>query len=105
MPIPGMAAMKMTSGGDGIGGSPNFIEYSYTNGVVSGSSGLLVWTNTEKGPLNYNLGVYMQGPPADPSLDFTTAVFNNVTYTAIPEPTTAALGLAALLGLAAIRRR
>ena len=97
--------LKMTSGGDGSGGAPNFVEYIYDIGAGPVSSGPLVWSNIEFGPLNYNLGVYAQGPPANETLDFMLATFNDVTFTPIPEPSTVALGLAALMGLVTIRRR
>lgn len=99
--------MTMTSGGDGIGGAPNFLEFAYDSGIVSGSSGPLLITNLESGFLSYSLGVYGQLPPTPPlpSSEVKTALFNNITFTPIPEPATIGLGAFALLGLTALRRR
>lgn len=57
---------------------------------------------------NYTVGVYVQGGPASPggindTTDFMTATFQNVTTTLVPEP--ASIGLLALGGLVALRRR
>ena len=106
--VPGTSidmTLKITSGGDGVGGSPNFVEYIYDIGAGPISSGPLVWSNLEFGPLNYNLGMYAQGPPADEVNDFMLATFKDVTFTPIPEPTSMALGALGLVCIATLRRR
>jgi hypothetical protein len=88
---------------DGPGGF-NSIEYFIDRGLGIETYTPQVYSNTEHGSTNFNVGLYGQVTPSSAN-DFINAAFTNVTYTAIPEPSTMALGALALMGLAAIRRR
>jgi len=89
-------------------GSPNpgTVEYFIDRapGVPGGeaTSGPLAWSNTEGGPVNFDLCVYGQVSPANAN-DFLTASFNNLTVTAVPEP--ASMGLLSLAGVSLLARR
>lgn len=81
-------------------GAVGTIEYFINRGAGLETSGPLNWSNTEGGPVDYTVGMYLQLSPANSS-DFATAEFTNVTA-AVPEPASmAALGL----GVVAFLRR
>jgi hypothetical protein len=91
-------------GGDGIGGVANTIEFFIDQGAGVVTTGPLAWSNTEGGPVDFNVGVYAQGD-ANASGDFVNAVFTSTTFTTIPEPGTFALLGMGLFGLLAMRRK
>ncbi len=99
-----LLGIKQIAGGDGIGGIPDTIEFFIDNGAGVVTTGPLVWSNLEGGPLNFQLGVYAQGG-ANANGDFINAVFTDTTYTVIPEPGTFTLVGMGLFGLLAFRRK
>ncbi len=99
-----LLGITQIAGGDGIGGIPNTIEFFIDNGAGIITTGPLVWSNLEGGPLNYQLGVYAQGG-ANASGDFINAVFTDTTYTVVPEPGTFTLVGMGFFGLMAFRRK
>ena len=88
------------------GATPATLEYFIDRlpGVPGGeaTSGPLAFSNTEGGPVNYNLCVYGQVSPANAN-DFITATFANLSVTVVPEP--ASLGLLSLAGVSLLVRR
>jgi hypothetical protein len=82
-------------------GAPGTMEYRIDRGSGIESSGRLPWTNIEGGPVNYQLGMYVQGA-SNTASDSMTATFENVRI--IPEPATVSLLLGGL-ALAAFKRR
>jgi len=68
-------------------------------------TGLLDWSNLEGGPVNANVGVYLQGGMALNTAGSMHAVYTNVTYGAVPEPATCVLSLVGCIGFGFIRRR
>jgi MYXO-CTERM domain-containing protein len=115
--VPGstiLMGMIMRPAGDGNGPLKSTIEYFIDRdgpGAAFGIelSGPLVYNNLEGGPVNYSISLYTQSRPnlSNPAEAISTT-FSDIRYSplaAVPEPTTAALGLAALMGLVAIRRR
>jgi hypothetical protein len=111
--VPGstiLMGFTLIGGGGGVGGAPTTIEYFVDRdgpGAVFGvqSSGPLPFTNLEGGFPTYTVGMYGQGGPGTNLADVNSVVFSDIMYTSIPEPSTVALGFAALMGLVAIRRR
>ncbi len=110
--IPGtpiLLGMTMTAAGDGIGPADNTIEYFIDRlpGLPGGeeTTGPLPWDNVEGGPAGYNLGVYVQGPPALGAVppDFVSADFNDIRF--VPEPTSALMLITGLLAGCMLRRR
>lgn len=83
----------------GSGGNPSTLEYFIDRGLGIESTGPLAWGNLEGGPVDFNVGFYSQVAPADDN-DFSTATFNNITYT--PEPSAL---VALLAGLSLLARR
>ncbi len=74
----------------------------YGAGVIS--TGPVAWNNLEMGPVGYTVGVYAQGD-ASATGDFVNGLFNNTTFTMVPEPSTLALLGLGLLPLARLLRR
>ena len=99
-----LLGVKEIGGGDGIGGIPSTIEFFIDRGAGIETTGPLPWTDLEGGPLNFQVGVYVQGQTSAAN-DFINAVFTDTTFTTIPEPGTFALVGMGLLGLLAIRRK
>jgi len=99
-----LLGIREISGGDGIGGIPDTIEFFINYGAGIVTTGPLAWSNTEGGPVDFTVGVYAQGD-ASGSGDFVNALFSNTTFSPIPEPGTFALLGMGLLGLLAIRRK
>jgi hypothetical protein len=98
----------MRAAGDDVGPGKNTIEYFIDRGLGIESSGLLPFDNNEGGPLNYSVSMYTQTAPNLTNVgEFATTTFADIRYSpvAIPEPSTMALGLSALIGVLAIRRR
>jgi hypothetical protein len=112
--VPGtniLLGFTMIAAGDGAGAGQNLIDYFIdrdpaTVGIGVEHTGFLQWSNLEGGPLNYNLGVYLQGGMAAGTPGFMHAVYSNVTYGAgVPEPGTCLLSLLGCIGFGLIRRR
>lgn len=99
-----LLGVKEIGGGDGIGGVPDTIEFFIDRGAGIVTTGPLPWTDLEGGPLNFTVGLYVQGD-ASANGDFVNAQFSNTTFTTIPEPGTFALVGMGLLGLLAMRRK
>jgi MYXO-CTERM domain-containing protein len=110
---PILMGYTMRPAGDGNGPLKSTIEYFIDRdgpGAAFGLefSGPLVYNNLEGGPVNYSVSMYTQTSPNLTNLaEFASTTFADIHYspTAVPEPSTVALGLAALMGLVAIRRR
>jgi hypothetical protein len=111
--VPGtniLLGFTMVAAGDGAGAGQNLIDYFIdrdpsTPGIGVEHTGLLPFTNLEGGPLNYNLGVYVQGGFALNTPGAMHAVYTNITYGAVPEPATCVLSLLGCIGLAFVRRQ
>jgi len=100
-----LLGIRHLGGGDGNGGVANTIEFFIDRGAGIETTGPLAWSNTEGGPVNFQVGVYAQGG-ANAAGDFVNALFSNTTYTTVvPEPGTFALVGMGLFGLLAIRRK
>ncbi len=106
--VPGtsiLLGIREIAGGDGPGGIANTIEFFIDRGAGVVTTGPQPWSNTEKGPVSFQVGVYAQGGTGS-SGDFINALFSQTTYTTIvPEPGTFALVGMGMLGLLAIRRK
>ena len=89
---------------DGSGGNPNKIEFFVDQGSGIETTGLQDWANLEGGPVAFTVGVYAQGGSSNQG-DFVNAMFENTTFTMIPEPTSLALAGLSLVGLLGMRRR
>lgn len=98
-----LLGVRQISGGDGIGGIPNTIEFFIDNGAGLITTGPLAWSNLEGGPVDFQVGVYAQGG-ANASGDFVNAVFTDTSYV-VPEPGTFALVGLGMFGLLAFRRK
>ncbi|TWT87668.1 hypothetical protein Mal64_32100 [Pseudobythopirellula maris] len=88
----------LIGGGDGNGGVADTIQY-FIDHPTAGylASPALPWSNLELGPVNYRLGMYTQTQPDGSNAnEFVSTTFDNIMFTAVPEPS----GLA-LLGLGA----
>jgi hypothetical protein len=88
-----------TPSGGGANGVPGTLEYFIDRGLGIETTGPLDWANLEGGPVDFSIGFYSQVAPADDN-DFSTASFNNITYT--PEPSAL---IALLAGLSLLARR
>jgi hypothetical protein len=105
-----LLGFTMVAFGDGAGVGQNGIDYFIdrdpsTPGVGVEHTGILAWSNLEGGPLNYNLGVYLQGGTASNTAGSMHAVYSNVTFGPVPEPATCVLSLFGCIGFGLIRRR
>lgn len=99
-----LLGIREIGGGDGVGGIANTIEFFIDRGAGIETTGPQPWSNSELGPVNFQVGVYVQGG-ANANGDFVNALFSNTTYSPVPEPGTSALVGGGLLGLLAIRRK
>jgi hypothetical protein len=102
--------MGFTMKGGGAPGIPNTIEYFIDRTPLDAAgretSGPLAFDNVEKGPVAYNVALYVQAAPnLQNSAEFVNTSFTDIRYAAIPEPATAVSALIALVGLGACRRR
>ncbi|CAN5522400.1 hypothetical protein BH09PLA1_BH09PLA1_35090 [soil metagenome] len=101
---PGQTILMGMTYRSGFGGNPGTSEYFINRGAGLETSGQLAWSNTEGGPVNFNVGVYGQfSPNLSNTQDFATATFNNLSIVAIPEP--ASIGLLSLAGVSMLARR
>jgi hypothetical protein len=105
-----LLGVAMLAAGDGAGPGQNLIDLFIdrdpaTPGVGEEHTGFLPWSNLEGGPLNYNLGVYVQGGAAQNTADSMHAVYSKVTFSAVPEPATCVISLIGFVALAFVRRR
>jgi hypothetical protein len=105
-----LMGFTLKGGGGGTGGAPTTIQYFVDRDGPGAGFGVqyspvLPFTNLEGGLPTYTVAMYGQGGPGTNTADVNNVVFSDIMYTAIPEPSTVALGLAALMGLVAIRRR
>jgi hypothetical protein len=106
-----LLGFTMIAFGDGNSAGQNRIDYFIdrdpaTVGVGVEHSGFLAWSNLEGGPVNSNVGVYLQGGPGLNNAGSMHAVYSNVTYGAgVPEPATCGLWLLGCIGFGLIRRR
>lgn len=80
-----------------------FIDRHDGNGIIN--SGFGDFSNLEFGAENFNVAVYGQVTPNDPTLDFINANFDDIMYNAIPEPASIALACLGLVGMTVRRRR
>lgn len=102
-----LLGIKQVGGGDGNGGIATTTEFFIDRGSGIITTGPLAWTNLEKGPVNFQLGIYAQGG-SDGGLvvsDYINAVFADTTFTIIPEPGTFSLVALGLFGVLAFRRK
>jgi hypothetical protein len=99
-----LLGIREIGGGDGPGGNPDTIEYFIDRGNGIETTGPLPWSNLEKGPVGFQVGVYEQGGHA--AGDFINAQFTDMTFTTIvPEPGSCSLLALGSLGLFAFRRK
>ncbi len=99
-----LLGIRQIGGGDGNGGIPTTTEFFINYGAGIVTTGPLAWGNNEGGPVDYQLGVYVQGG-ANANGDFINGLFSETTYTAVPEPGTFTLVGMGLFGLLAVRRK
>jgi hypothetical protein len=102
--------MGFTMKGGGAPGVPNTIEYFIDRTPLDAAgretSGPLAFDNLEKGPLNYNVAVYVQATPnLQNTAEFVNASFSDIRYSAIPEPTAAVSLVMGLIGWGACFRK
>ena len=105
-----LLGFTIVAAGDGVGAGQNYIDYFIdrdpaTVGVGVVHTGLRAWSNLEGGPVNANVGVYLQGGPGAGNPGFMHTVYTSVTYGAVPEPATCVLSLVGCIGFGLIRRR
>lgn len=102
-----LLGIKQIGGGDGPEGIPTYTEYFIDRGFGIETTGPLAWSNVERGPLNYQLGVYAQGGSDGGAVvaDFINVVFSQTTFTLIPEPSTLSLVALGLFGVWGLRRK
>lgn len=104
--------MGFSMKGGGAPGVPNTIQY-FIDRTPLDAAGVeyslpLAFENLEKGPIAYNVAMYVQATPnLQNTAEFVNTSFTDIRYspTAIPEPASAAMAALGLLGVAATRRR
>jgi len=102
--VPGQTITLGETYRPGVGGNPGTTEYFINRGSGIESSGQLAWSNLEGGPLNYQVGVYLQGGSNGNANDFMNLSVTNLSGSlVVPEP--ASIGLVAFSGLALLARR
>jgi hypothetical protein len=57
---------------------PGTVEYVINRGEGIETSGPLPFENAENGPLDFNVGIYIQSSPNDPVNDFSLVTFTNI---------------------------
>jgi len=101
--VPGQTITLGETYRPGNGTTPGTTEYFINRGAGVESSGPLAWSNLEGGPVNYQVGVYLQGGSAGNANDFMNLNVTNLTASLVPEPTS--LGMLAMGATALLARR
>jgi hypothetical protein len=101
-----LIGFTIRGGGDGIGGTPDTIEYFIDRGQGRETIGPLLWDNVEAGPVNYTVALYTQASPdLSNANEFVSTRFSDIQYRLVPEPSTIASFCGGLFVIAISRWR